>query len=73
MKTLARSLFLFVLFVSACKPLPPFHQNTMPNDSGKIAKAVDRVTLPPAGPANGTGEPLVVFQGANPRDRKSVV
>ena len=42
MKTLARSLFLFVLFVSACKPLPPFHQNTMPNDSGKIAKAVDR-------------------------------
>ncbi len=67
MKTLARSLFLFVLFVSACKPLPPFHQNTMPNDSGKIAKAVDRVNLPPAGPMNATGEPLVVFQGANPR------
>ncbi len=67
MKTFARSLFLFVLFLSSCKPLPPFHQNTMPNDNGKISKAIDQITLPPAGPVNATGEPLAVFQGLNPR------
>ena len=67
MKTLARSLFILVLVTSACKPLPPFHQNTMPNDSGKISQAVDRITLPPAGPVNATGEPMVIFQGLNPR------
>ena len=72
MKTFARSLFLFLLLASSCKPLPPFHQNTMPNDSGKIAKAIDQITLPPAGPVNATGEPLVVFQGQNPRTAVAV-
>ncbi|MBU1410499.1 PQQ-binding-like beta-propeller repeat protein [Myxococcota bacterium] len=72
MKSSARSLILFVLFLSSCKPLPPFHQNTMPNDSGKIAKAINKISLPSTGPANATGEPMVIFQGLNPRTAVAV-
>ena len=42
-KTLIFTIFVLVFAVAACKPLPPFHQNTLPNDAGKISRALKMI------------------------------
>lgn len=66
-KTLLFTIFVLVFAVAACKPLPPFHQNTLPNDAGKISRALKMIELPTEKPLNATGKPLVIFQQASNR------
>lgn len=70
--TLRHTMFALLFAAAACKPLPPFHQNTTPNDPGKISRALKMIQLPPAKPHNATGKPLAIFQQASPRTAVAV-
>lgn len=73
MKTsLTHTIFVILFAAAACKPLPPFHQNTVPNDAAKIRSALKMIQLPPAKPVNATEKPLAVFQQSSPRTAVAV-
>ena len=56
-----------ILIAVSCKPLPPFHTDTVPNKSSGFSKVFKKLSLPGDAPVNSTRNPLIVFQTKMPK------